>query len=395
MAGSMQAAEAAGRISALLSLLALRRILALLQPLALLLLLPLRWRAAQRHGLDASSAVTADGPSSSASSGKKGKAPAVVLRVPAGSPMACARRQALARREAAVRRAREAGREYELIPTARGETLFTQCWWPHGSSSAAAAVKPRALVVVMHGLNEHSGRYDYLANRLNDMDVKVYGMDWTGHGGSDGLHGYVQSLDRAVQDMKMYLKKVSAENPGVPCFCFGHSTGGGIILKAVLDPEVDALVNGIILTSPAVRIQPAHPIVEALAPIFALIAPRYQFAGSNKNGPAVSRDQEALRVKYSDPLVFTGSIRVRTGYEILRLTSYLQQHLHRITVPLLVLHGADDMVTDPAGSRSLHREASTPDKSIRLYDGLLHDLLIEPEKEVVLGDIVDWLRPRI
>ena len=292
-----------------------------------------------------------------------------------------------------MRRAREAGRDYELIPTARGETLFTQSWWPHASSSSA--VKPRALVLVMHGLNEHSGRYDHLAKRLNAMDVKVYGMDWTGHGGSDGLHGYVQSLDLAVQDMKMYLKKISAENPGVPCFCFGHSTGGGIILKAVLDPEVDALVNGIILTSPAVRVQPAHPVVAALAPVFALIAPRYQFTGSSKNGPAVSRDPEALRVKYSDPLVFTGSIRVRTGYEILRLTAYLQQHLRRVTVPLLVLHGADDMVTDPEGSRRLHREASTPDKAIRLYDGLLHDLLIEPEKEVVLGDIVDWLSPRI
>ena len=109
----------------------------------------------------------------------------------------------------------------------------------------------------------------------------------------------------------------------------------------------------------------------------------------------MSRDPEALRVKYSDPLVFTGSIRVRTGYEILRLTSFLQRHLHRITVPLLVLHGADDMVTDPEGSRSLHREASTPDKAMRIYDGLLHDLLIEPEKEAVLDDIVDWLRPRI
>ncbi|KAF7052396.1 hypothetical protein CFC21_060499 [Triticum aestivum] len=360
MAGSMQAADAAGRISALLSLLALRRILAVLQPLLLLLLLPFRWRAA-RQGDAASSAADAV-VSASASSGKK----------------------------AAMRRAREAGRDYELIPTARGETLFTQSWWPHASS-----VKPRALVLVMHGLNEHSGRYDHLAKRLNAMDVKVYGMDWTGHGGSDGLHGYVQSLDLAVQDMKMYLKKISAENPGVPCFCFGHSTGGGIILKAVLDPEVDALVNGIILTSPAVRVQPAHPVVAALAPVFALIAPRYQFTGSSKNGPAVSRDPEALRVKYSDPLVFTGSIRVRTGYEILRLTAYLQQHLRRVTVPLLVLHGADDMVTDPEGSRRLHREASTPDKAIRLYDGLLHDLLIEPEKEVVLGDIVDWLSPRI
>ena len=138
MAGSMQAAEAAGRISALLSLLALRRILAVLQPLALLLLLPFRWRGpARRHLGDALAEPDAAASSSSAaSSGKKGKAAAaVVLRVPAGSPMACARRQALARREAAVRRAREAGREYELVPTARGETLFTQCWWPHASSS--------------------------------------------------------------------------------------------------------------------------------------------------------------------------------------------------------------------------------------------------------------------
>lgn len=394
MAGSMQAADAAGRLSALLSLLALRRLLAVLQPLALLLLLPFRWRA--RPGAAVATAVASDAaPSaSSGASGKKGKASAasVVLRVPAGSPMVAGRRQASARREVAMRRAREAGREYELIPTARGETLFTQCWWPHPPSSA---IKPRALVVVMHGLNEHSGRYDHLARRLNDIGIKVYGMDWTGHGGSDGLHGYVQSLDHAVNDLKMYLKKVLAENPGLPCFCFGHSTGGGIILKAVLDPEVETLISGIVLTSPAVRVQPAHPVIAVMAPIFALIAPRYQFTASHRNGPPVSRDPEALRAKYTDQLVFTGAIRVRTGYEILRLTSYLQQHLHRIAVPLLVMHGADDLVTDPRGSRALYERASSADKSLKLYDGLLHDLLIEPEKDKVMDDIVAWVSPRV
>ncbi|CAL4927010.1 unnamed protein product [Urochloa decumbens] len=393
MAGSMQAAEAAGRLSALLSLLALRRLLAVLQPLALLLLLPFRWRA--RPGAVAVTVASSDAGASSASgsSGKKGKAAAsVVLRVPAGSPMVAARRQASARREIAIRRAREGGREYELIPTSRGETLFTQCWWPHPSSST---IKPRALVVVMHGLNEHSGRYDHLARRLNDIGVKVYGMDWTGHGGSDGLHGYVQSLDHAVVDLKMYLKKVLAENPGLPCFCFGHSTGGGIILKAALDPEVETLISGIVLTSPAVRVQPAHPIIRVMAPVFALIAPRYQFTASHRNGPPVSRDPEALRAKYTDQLVFTGAIRVRTGYEILRLTSFLQQHLHRITVPILVLHGANDMVTDPDGSRALYEQSSSADKSLRLYDGLLHDLLIEPEKDKIMDDIVEWLSPRV
>lgn len=393
MAGSMQAAEAAGRLSALLSLLALRRLLAVLQPLALLLLLPFRWRA--RPGAAAAAAAVASDAAASASgpSGKKGKAAAaVVLRVPAGSPMVAARRQASARREIAVRRAREAGRDYELIPTARGETLFTQSWWPHQPSSN---IKPRALVVVMHGLNEHSGRYDHLARRLNDIGIKVYGMDWTGHGGSDGLHGYVQSLDHAVSDLKVYLKKVLAENPGLPCFCFGHSTGGGIILKAALDPEIETLISGIVLTSPAVRVQPAHPIVAVLAPIFALIAPRYQFTASHGSGPPVSRDPEALRAKYSDPLVFTGAIRVRTGYEILRLTSFLQQHLHRVASPLLVMHGADDQVTAPEGSRALYEQAASADKSLKLYAGLLHDLLIEPEKEKVMDDIVAWLGPRV
>lgn len=140
MAGSMQAADAAGRLSALLSLLALRRLLAVLQPLALLLLLPFRWRP--RPGAVPTAVASDAAPSaSSGASGKKGKASSsVVLRVPAGSPMVAARRQASARREIAMRRAREAGREYELIPTARGETLFTQCWWPHPPSST---VKPR------------------------------------------------------------------------------------------------------------------------------------------------------------------------------------------------------------------------------------------------------------
>ena len=132
-----------------------------------------------------------------------------------------------------------------------------------------------------------------------------------------------------------------------------------------------------------------------MAPVFALIAPRYQFTASHRNGPPVSRDPEALKAKYSDQLVFTGSIRVRTGYEILRLTSYLQQHLHRITVPMLVMHGADDMVTDPQGSQKLYEEASSSDKSLNLYNGLLHDLLIEPEKEKIMDNIVDWLSPRM
>ncbi|CAN1159249.1 Caffeoylshikimate esterase [Linum perenne] len=215
------------------------------------------------------------------------------------------------------------------------------------------------------------------------------------HGGSDGLHAYVPSLDYAVSDLKSFLDKVIAENPGLPCFCFGHSTGAAIVLKAALDPKVEASLAGIVLTSPAVGVQPSHPVIVMLAPIFSALLPRYQFSAANKKGMPVSRDADALIAKYTDPLVYTGSIRVRTGYEILRNTTFLQQNLNRFKVPFLVLHGSADTVTDPEGSRKLYDEASSSDKTIKLLDGYLHDLLFEPERQDIMDCIIDWLNSRV
>ncbi|KAK4800245.1 hypothetical protein SAY86_025610 [Trapa natans] len=140
-------------------------------------------------------------------------------------------------------------REFSLFNTSH--TLFTQSWTPIN-------VKIRGLVVVMHGLNEHSGRYSGFAKKLNANGFKVYGMDWIGHGGSDGLHAYVHSLDMAVNDLKLFLKKVLADNPDLPCFCFGHSTGAAIVLKAALDPKVEAGIAGLVLTSPAVGVEQSN-----------------------------------------------------------------------------------------------------------------------------------------
>ncbi|MBA0713579.1 hypothetical protein Golax_012605, partial [Gossypium laxum] len=193
----------------------------------------------------------------------------------------------------------------------------------------------------------------------------------------------------------MFLEKVLAENPGLPCFCFGHSTGGAIVLKAVLDPKIEAQVSGIILTSPAVGVQPSHPIFVVLAPVVSFLLPRYQVSVTNKKNMPVCRDPEALVAKYSDPLVYTGPLRVRTGYEILRTTSYLQQNMNRLRVPLLVLHGTDDTVTDPQASQKLYEAAASTDKTIKLFEGLLHDLLFELERETIMDDIIQWLNCRL
>ncbi|KAL3835384.1 hypothetical protein ACJIZ3_010120 [Penstemon smallii] len=387
----MLTSGASGRINALLSLRVLRSLWLLINAFFLVFLLPFRGR--RRCVADTAEKGCGKEENSKPSSGKVVRVPAAM--VPRKTVAAAVDKEVAARRALAVKRVEEDGgddkdtvREFSLFTSSRGDTIFTQSWSP-------VNVQVRGMVVLLHGLNEHSGRYNDFAKKLNANGFKVYGMDWIGHGGSDGLHAYVHSLDYAVSDMKMFFSKVLAENPELPCFFFGHSTGGAIILKAVLDPKVRQRVAGIVMTSPAVGVQPSHPIFAVLAPVFSFLFPRFQFTAANKMGVAVSRDPEALLAKYSDPLVFTGSIRIRTGYEILRITDYLQQNLRKLTVPFFVLHGTDDSVTEPEASLKLHNEASSTDKKIKLYEGLLHDLLFEPEKEEIAESIIEWLRRRL
>lgn len=399
---------ASGRITALFSVQALKSLLMLINAFFLILLAPFRGRRRMV-------VVAARGSSSSSSGDQKSKDDRLLqetssgvhrtkLRVPAtivpwksaaggGRVTAVVDPEVGGRRAIAIKRVLQDDdtntvREFSLFVTARSDNLFTQSWTP-------VSAKIRGLVVLMHGLNEHSGRYNDFAKELNANGFKVYGMDWIGHGGSDGLHGYVHSLDYAVDDLKSFLDKILTENPGFPCFCFGHSTGAAIVLKAMMDPEVEARVSGVVLTSPAVGIQPSHPLVVILAPVLSFLLPTLQLNSANKKGMPVSRDPDALVAKYSDPLVYTGSVRVRTGYEILRTTAYLQQNLKRLRIPFLVLHGAADTVTDPAASQRLHEEASSTDKTIQLLEGFLHDLLIEPEREEIMKDIIDWFNCRV
>ncbi|KAA8521852.1 hypothetical protein F0562_012526 [Nyssa sinensis] len=270
----------------------------------------------------------------------------------------------------------------------RRNALFCRSWFPVNGEM-------KGIMIIIHGLNEHCGRYAQFARQLTSCNFGVYAMDWIGHGGSDGLHGYVPSLDHVVADTGAFLEKIKAENPGIPCFLFGHSTGGAVVLKAASYPHIEGMLEGIVLTSPALRVKPAHPIVGAVAPLFSLVVPKYQFKGANKRGIPVSRDPAALLAKYSDPLVYTGPMRVRTGHEILRISSYLMRNLKSITVPFFVLHGTADKVTDPLASQDLYNEAASKLKDIKLYDGFLHDLLFEPEHEEIAQDIINWMEKRL
>ncbi|GAB2275779.1 hypothetical protein Dimus_010530 [Dionaea muscipula] len=330
------------------------------------------------------------------------------------SPKSSVRRRSVAVRfgrrwkdEEDTMRRRELAEAVEMVPEENGDYAVGACRW---STSLFIGVQKNALfcrswfpadgnlkgiIIIIHGLNEHGGRYAQFAKQLTSSNFGVYAMDWIGHGGSDGLHGFVPSLDHVVADTVAFVEKVKLDNPGVPCFLFGHSTGGAVVLKAASYRHVERMLEGVILTSPALRVKPAHPVVGVVAPIFSMVAPRFQFKGANKRGIPVSRDPAQLHAKYSDPLVYTGPIRVRTGHEILRISSYLMRNFKSVTVPFFVLHGTADKVTDALASRDLYNEAPSQFKDIKLYDGFLHDLLFEPERENIAQDIIDWMEKKL
>jgi len=273
--------------------------------------------------------------------------------------------------------------EEDRFETHDGLRLCENRWLPESD--------PSAVVVVVHGIIEHSGRYAPTALELNRHGYAVYAMDLRGHGKSEGERVFIRSFDEYLDDLERFLDRVRAREPDKPTFLFGHSMGGAIVtlLAATRRPDV----RGLVLSAPALQIAGGlFPVLRRLAAFFSLVLPRLRLVQMGFR--MLSRDPEVVAQFKSDPLVFHGRFPVRTGAEILHAVRRIQGQMESVGLPLLILHGTGDLVTDPEGSRRLHARAGSTDKTLKLYAGLYHDLLHEPEKEQVAADLIEWLRAR-
>ena len=250
---------------------------------------------------------------------------------------------------------------------------------------------PKAVLVLVHGVCEHGGRYRGLAEELSRHGYAVYAIDLRGHGRSAGERIYIGTFDDHLGDVGRLLDEVRACQPGRPLFLMGHSMGGAIVGRlAVLRPPQ---VHGVILSAAAIRIG-GHmfPLLRHLAGLASRLLPRLRLirVGTSK----LSRDRAVIEDFKQDPLVYHGKFPIRTGAEILRAARELHKNLRGIELPLLVLHGTGDWITDPRGSMELYRQARSTDKTLKLYDGLYHDLFHEPEWRQVAADLIAWLDQR-
>jgi alpha-beta hydrolase superfamily lysophospholipase len=271
----------------------------------------------------------------------------------------------------------------EFLTSDGGLKLFLQRWLPEG--------EVRTAVALVHGVNEHGGRYARLAGELNARQIAVLAVDLRGFGRSDGERGLVLKFDHFLDDVEQLLDRTAAEHPGKPLFLLGHSMGGEVAawLAIARRPKID----GLILSAPALLVGGrVFPILRHLATFFSLVTPRLRFRRLGTR--FMSRDPRVIADFKNDPLVYHDKFPVRTGAEILRVVKSIRRRMEAVEVPLLIMHGTRDVVTDPNGSRELHARASSTDKTLILYPGLYHEIFNEPEREQVVNDLIEWIEKR-
>lgn len=262
-----------------------------------------------------------------------------------------------------------------------GVEIFYQCW---------TVERPRAVVVIAHGVGEHSGRYGHIINAMSGAGVSFYAIDHRGHGKSGGKMGHVESFMEYVYDLKLFMNFVKEDAKNAPLFMMGHSMGGVIALKYALTyPEdIDALIASSAGMIPAVEIPKWK---ESLGLFFSKHLPGFTMP-SGLPSTFISHDMEIVRAYDNDPLVHD-KVSARWYTEFLGTGQECLARASELRMPLLVFHGTGDQIVDFKGSDRLFQAASSKDKSLHLFEGLYHETMNETpaERAKVLDVVSKWI----
>ena len=270
----------------------------------------------------------------------------------------------------------------EFLDGAGGFKIFTRSWRPES--------KPRAVIVLSHGFNSHSGYYLWAAEQLLGSGLAVYALDYRGRGKSDGERYYIDKFSEYQGDLDLLVKTARSREPGLPVFILGHSAGGVIACNYVLDNQAD--IAGLICESFAYRV-PAPDFALAVLKGLSHLAPHAHVLNLPKK--EFSRDPAVVKALIDDPLLANEVQPTKTVAEMVRADERLKRDFPLFKLPLLIIHGTKDTVTKPEGSQEFYDRASSADKTLKLYEDYFHDPLNDIGKEAVIADIRSWIEKRL
>lgn len=245
-----------------------------------------------------------------------------------------------------------------------------------------------AVLVFVHGLDEHQGRYDYLAGRFNGEGFSVYRFDNRGHGRSDGKQAYIEDFNTYLKDADTVVEIAKKENPGLPIFMLGHSMGG--FIASAYGVKYPGKLKGQILSGGWTNITEAFEEINNME-----LEENPDLKLPNELGNLISRSEYVIEDYEKDPFVSEFTTLKLMKEMLDNGIPWLIDNLDKYKYPVLVLHGGSDAIVDPSCSEKLYKKISSKDKELKIYPKLYHEILNEPEKEEVIKDILVWIKYRI
>jgi len=258
--------------------------------------------------------------------------------------------------------------------------LYYQAWLP-------TQARPRAVIVNLHGLGDHSGLYPNLAGHFPARAVALYAFDMRGNGRSPGQRAYLGSWKEYRGDLEAFVGRIREWEPGLPLFLLGNSLGGLVVLDYVLHQP--GQVEGVIAAAPVLGDVGVPPVLMALGRVMSRVLPRFSLnVGMDLTG--LAREPSVVEAVLADPLFHRrGTARLST--EVTAAINRVQHLAGTLSVPLLILHGSADRMVPPDGSRAFFAKVRFPDREFREYPDAYHGLFADLGFETVLGDLEGWI----
>ncbi len=267
--------------------------------------------------------------------------------------------------------------------------LFYQSW---------IVEKATGVIIVTHGLSEHSECYQRFANGLKPLNVNIYGWDLRGHGRSEGKRGVVYDFFDLCEDLKLFIKYVQDQQTDIPVFLLGHSMGGLICNKMLLslnESELKALnVNGLLLSSPLCGLSVDVPKLLLMAGKFcAKWLPDVAFRRYDICYDKLSRDRDVIN-EYKHDHLRHDKISPRLFFSLEKGCQYVVDHASRIKLPIIVMQGGQDTFVSVDATKTYFKRVTSADKTLKIYEGYLHEIFNDIGREKVYSDVMAWLKER-
>ncbi|MDQ7027546.1 MAG: lysophospholipase [Anaerolineae bacterium] len=259
--------------------------------------------------------------------------------------------------------------------------IFTIQWLPDDT--------PKAVVIIVHGLGEHIGRYQHVAEALVSAGYAVYGLDHRGHGRSNGKRVQVTSNTHFIDDLKQYFDTIRQEHDKDKIFILGHSMGSVISLQFAL--KYQNSLAGLIVTGTATDVgSTVGPMLQSAANVLHRILPHMPI-GAPLPIAHLTNDKAIQEATDNDALNHKGWTPISIAKYIIDTGAMIQDNVQQLVLPILIMHGEDDRITPISGSRIVHERVGSADKTLKTWDNMQHEIMNEIDRDQVIGDIIDWL----